>query len=222
MLSTMKKKILSKSAGFRHDRKGLSLVELIIAILIMSVFMTAVVSLISSSRVVYTEVNSDAVVQTETETVRSFISEIAIEAKECGQRSFTAPATEEGEEAENCSCIWFLAPNNETSDGSYCYYCILLEGNTNILRYKKVSASDSSLTDADGKKFGVSTFDYNTFFTGTKGNEYCLLAQHANAITCSTIGVGDSGSKVISVNLTFHFNNADYTRNMRFAARNMS
>ncbi len=181
------------------DNSGFSLVELIVSILIMSVIAGIVVALITSSQITYNEVKTEAVVQGEAETVRSFINEIAIEAKKCGK----APVGASGDK-----CIWFYAPDNTSvTRGVYSYYFILHEKADQVLRYAKY---DVSIGDP-----GADDFDFDTTLAGLYGDAYSLLAEHV-------AGIDLTSKKPITITVNLKFNNSDYTKNMVFTGRNMN
>ena len=102
---------------FRENEQGFSLIELIVSILIMSVIAAMVVLLMSSSRRTYRSVNADAVVQSESELVRKFIGELALEARSWGQRTVKIGG-------KQYKTIWIKALDNDTEGlerGSYTY-----------------------------------------------------------------------------------------------------
>ena len=206
------------------DNSGYSLVELIVSMLVMSIIMVMVVMLISTSRRTYNTVNTEAVIQSEAEAVRSFINEIAIEAQQYGQESTIG--------TEGDSCIWFLSPDNESTDkNKYCYYFILHEaGDNGILRYGKYNCDTSidskeiriKLNDTTTKivgKDGYSLYDLlESDSTKIKGDDYRLLAEHVKSISFETSAEG-----LITLNLKLSYNDIeDYTKSFIFAGRNMN
>ena len=219
-----------------RDDRGFSLIELIVSILIMSVITAMVVILISTSRATYNEVNTESVVQRETEAVRTFVSELAVEAKDCGWKDFTyatTPAPGEAEVTKNYSCIWFMSPDNGDSAASTEYYCyfLLLEKETEIVRYGRYicyvteagpSGTTRKLNPAlkDGDVLLGPTFDYGKLLVGdatTKlaGDAYALLATHVTKLALN------KSNGLISVELDLNYNNAAYEKHLLFAGRNM-
>ena len=220
---------------FSRDDTGYSLVELIVSILIMSVITGMIIILISTSRKTYQTVNRDAVIQEETELVRNFINEIAIEAVDCGQFGTNAPTDTDD------MCIWFLAPDNVQKSDNYYYYFFLLEKATNTLRYGRyIQMEDSTnynrvlvqeVTDpgSGGTKKVVlpegfdylkllensSNVDKNGKSTSIAGDDCKLLAQYVTGISCR------SEQGLIKVTLNMEFDGAEFTKNLMFNGRNM-
>lgn len=213
-----------------RDDRGFSLIELIVSILIMSVITGMVIILISTSQSTYNEVNTESVVQRETEAVRSFINELAIEAKDCGSAGFTyAPP---GGTTKAYSCIWFMAPDNNDSAASTNYYCyfLLLEEDSQIVRYGKYPAYQEETVEGvttrvlnpilkNGDTLLGAGFDYGGLLVGNStriaGNEYALLAQHVTSLSLT------KSAGLITVGLELGYNNASYTKTLIFAGRNM-
>ena len=198
---------VKKRNGIENNDRGFSLIELIVAILIMSVIMLAVVTLIASSRAAYRGAITEATIQGETETVRNFINEIAIEAKDYGIR--------EVGDAGN-KCLWFLAPNNEVSDKSeYCYYCILFEkaaDDNGTLRYKKLAPT-----------INVDTVtDIEPYLSDIVGDDYSLLAEHVKSIMCTKVLLSTGkADPLIIVDLGMSFNGSTQEKRLMFAGRNI-
>lgn len=212
------------------DDKGFSLVELIVSILIMSIMTGIIVMLISTSRTLYSNVNTEAVVQTETEAIRSFIGELALEARACDSGSFTV-TNAEGENHTDYY-VWFLAPNNDVEDegtsSDYYYYFLLRESDTNIVRYGRYSEkikvgseikyNPVLLQGADtvfGGTYSFATLLETNAATKIYDENYSLLAEHVTAMNCST------SNGLITVNLTLTYNGVSYPKTLVFAGRNM-
>jgi prepilin-type N-terminal cleavage/methylation domain-containing protein len=207
-----KEKTVREKNYLSSDNSGFSLVELLVSILIMSVVTGIVVTLISSSRIAYTEVKAEAVVQEESETVRTFINEIAIEARDCGKALV-------GSSGDHC--IWFYAPDNESDNKSnYCYYFILCETSNRVLRYKKYPNTITSPSAG---------LDYEALLvtnesTKVAGDPYSLLAEHVNGIDLSKVLSGDAThntGSLITVNLLMDFAEDDYNKHFVFDGRNI-
>ncbi len=209
-----------------YGNKGYSLVELIVSILIMSVITGVIVVLISSSQRTYNEVNRDAVVQGETEMIRNYIGEIALEAFSCGQFGDPDPSVA----ADNC--IWFLAPDNKTGSNDKYYYFFLLEKANHVLRYgryKQMNGADFNniLIGSDGKIFGTG-FNYLKLLedttnedidhkkTAIAGDDYKLLAEHIDQISLSA----DAATGLITITVKMNYDGAGVTRNIVLSGRN--
>ncbi|MBO4416267.1 MAG: prepilin-type N-terminal cleavage/methylation domain-containing protein [Lachnospiraceae bacterium] len=211
--------------------EGFSLVELIVAILIMSYVSAIVVMLISSARSAYTAVNTDAVVQTEVDAVRAYVSEIAIEAVSCG----AGPVSAVGGSDEGFY-IWFYAPDDSVSASlgtaatEKCFYFLYHEGGENgILRCHKYPALGKNgcpfydnldlNSDRNGLKEGYDYYSLLVANTSTKlkGQKYDLLAEHIKDINCSA----DTNTGLITINLVVEYFGEEYRKNLIFAGRNM-
>ena len=210
--------------------KGFSLIELIVSILIMSIMTGIIVMLIATSRTLYSEVNTEAVVQTETEAIRNFIGELALEARACDSGSVTVNVGEDGTRTDYY--IWFLAPNNDVEAGGtstdYYYYFLLREADTNIVRYGRYSEKvkvgseyhlNPVLLQGSDTVFG-GTYSFATLLetnaaTKLYDEDYSLLAEHVTAMSCS------SSNGLITVNLTLTYNGVSYPKTLVFAGRNM-
>lgn len=232
----MKEKIVKRNRRMDLGDKGYSLVELIVAILITSVLTGMIVVLISTSRTTYSVVNTEAVIQTEAETVRGFIGEIAIEASQYGVSSLSGAESISGAD----TCIWFLSPDNESaaSGGSsvnkYCYYFILHEAGNDVLRYGKYDC-DTTIDSDDiriktGSVSGGTTqvipkndpeqlykLLENDSVTKIKDDKYSLLAEHITKIECTE---PTKYKGLITFGLTLEYNGETQNKSFVFAGRN--
>ena len=220
---------MQREDALKLNNKGLSLVELIVTILLMSAVMGIILIFISSSRNVYQVVETQAGLQTEAEIAKSFISELAVEATDVGTFTYSD---------NSASGIWILAPDNsysglntvtDASTGTtstvsmdYKYYFILLEKANSVLRYCTLDDEDTRLLDASGNKLGTGV-DYAALFsseasggTGTYGDPYSLLAEHVTGISCSV-----SQTSLISIVLNLEYNSTAYTTTINVAGRNI-
>ncbi len=214
------KKLLMRNEGY-------SLIELIVSILIMSIIMGAVIVLLATSRMTYEEVSTEARLQTEMESVRNFISEIALETKQCKVI-----------DSETLKTVWFYAPdydlesNESITPNEYCYYFILHYKNEHILRYAKVREyrknvhEDGSVsytpepglfkesTDTEPLKDG---YDYSGLISAAD-KPYSLLAQYVDFIDLEV----DETTGLITVELKMQeMRGKKYEKSLVFAGRNM-
>lgn len=190
--------------------EGYTLVELIVSILIMSVLSGMIIMLISSSRTTYTVVNTEAVLQEEAETVRIFINEIALEAKDCTADSASEDVFDSSH--PNDRYMWILAPDNSSISGGSTdlyYYCLLFDKDSETLRYGKYPFDTTDILDTSSTTF------YKTLLAGLRSDKYSLLAQHVTGFECFKDG------NIISVTLSLNYNNTDATKTMIFSGRNM-
>ncbi len=198
------------------NNNGYSLVELIVSILIMSMIGGIIVMLISSSRNTYNVVNTEAVIQQESEAVRTFVNELAIEAYDCtnsGDPSAYGYAIDCG---GGDKCIWILAPDNHqgpTVDYSNYYYFLFLEGSSHCLRYVRISASEiADINDTDNI---IALLKGNDSSYKVFGDDYSLLAEHISDIRCKRSG------NLITVSVALSFNDQSPLKTMVFNGRNM-
>nr|MCR5103473.1 hypothetical protein [Eubacterium sp.] len=176
----------------------------------------------------YNEVNTEAVIQGETESIRNFVGELALEA-----RSFYYEKL-----SNNDQCIWFYGPDYDKSGltADYCYYFLLRENDTNIVRYGKFSEklknTETGVIEqnpdlvvnghfiADELGEGES-YDYLTLLETTgrdsciHGDKYALLAQYVANMEC----VGSNG--LITVTLKLNYNDTTSDKTLVFAGRNL-
>ncbi len=213
---------------FKRDDRGFSLVELIVAMLIMSVIVLMVVLMISTSRRTYNTVKTDAVLQSEAEIVRNFIGEIAVEAKSWGQKEYI-------DGTDSYRFIWLKAPDNDKTgvDRNYFYYIFLLKGDK--LRYGKFPESAALNNVTDSKIFGTGfTFpDADSYGFNILTDPYTLLAEHLSeetdeadrGISCNESPYLDTDNKyktakLVNIKLNFLYNEHKYGTTMNYAARN--
>ena len=237
-------KVEKMNLRYERDDRGFSLIELIVSILIMSVISAMVVMLISSSRATYSEVNTDAVLQGDAETVRKFIGELALEARSWGEEKVNISGTPykliwikaldndtEGLERGSYEYTYFEDGNPKTGTRLYYYYVFLLRSSGGPLAYGKYKYD--TLVPADGVLFGKDndgdgihdgfTFpaegDYykNNILT----DKYSIIAEHVTDISCST-ATDNNDRELISVGLELNYNGHEYKTSMNFAGRNKS
>ncbi len=218
---------MKKVAMRDFDNKGFSLIELIVSILIMSVMTGMIIMLISASRATYNEVNTEAVIQGETEAIRNFVGELALEARLFHYEQLS----------NNDQCVWLYAPDYDESGATtnYCFYFLLREHDTNIVRYGKFpekidDGHGAMIQNPDlvvGGNFIISTYeicdsyDYLALLetadadTCIYKDKYALLAEHVSNMECS----GSNG--LITVTLKLNYNEAQSDKTLVFAGRNL-
>ena len=201
------------------DERGFSLIELIVAILIMSVVSAMVVVLISTSRNTYSLVKTDAVLQEQSEMVRKAISEIAVEASMWGEDTYN-----DGHDLYDF--IYFYSPNNaelglsNPADSDRYYYLFMLRPDGKLACGKFYP---TSLMNSEKKVlqagYSIPTSDENGY--SIFNSEYNVIAENVSSIRCSTesFGSGDA-KKLITVDLNFEYNGHTYKSSMNFAGRN--
>lgn len=212
----------------RINNQGYSLVELIVTVLISGMITTMVMIFVTVSRNSYDRVNKDTVLQTEAQMATSYIGDIAIEAKECHYTGFS-------DEDGTYQVLSIKAPDAEYVSGTKYdyYYIILLEENSNILRFCKVK--DDATLQADGTYVlpddselvftaGTNDIDYKTMLgTGHKniiGNKRALLAQY---VTDMRVTIPDitSRERLVQIQLTFTYQDVVYQATKNIASRNI-
>ena len=205
------------------DNSGTSLVELIVSILIMSVISGIVIILISTSRVTYDEITTDAELQTESETARRFISEVAVEAQSWGS----------GTDRTNHRYIWFRSPNNE-NDGKAgasrtpdCYYVFMLMPKTTDKesrlvygKYAKGTGTNQIANDDALSSAGTETVEFpstDLYHNNIYSDDYSILAEHITRIECTD---SKTAGSLITVYMELKYNDREYSRTLNFAGRN--
>ena len=210
------------------DNSGYSLVELIVTILVMSMVTGMVVMLITTSRNTYKIVNTDAQLQGEVQTIKNFISEIAIEASSNGEFSYVTSG------GYTNKCIWFIARENEETDvladslRQYCYF-ILYEQKDKVLRYGRILASDPRIVKNDRilNPADFSSTDYEQLMgpvaaggIGISGDKYGLLANYIEAISCSSTKDSRTARGLITVGLRLEYADQEYVTTLNLEGRN--
>ncbi|MCR5685582.1 MAG: prepilin-type N-terminal cleavage/methylation domain-containing protein [Lachnospiraceae bacterium] len=195
------------------DNGGFSLVELIVSVLIMSAIMGIVMMLISSSRATYSEVKTDAVMQTEAGVVRRFMGELAVEAENWGEKTISVSG------GGSYKCVYLLAPGNENTDtAEKYYYCFLLRTDVadGILRYGKYEYSDTSNYLENHLKSSGLIDEYGI---ATYTDPYAVLAEHVSDISVGSTGTGGRYS-LMTVTMKLEYNGEQYETTMNFTGRN--
>ena len=206
-----------------RNNQGFSLLELVVSILIMGVLSGIIVILISVSRRTYSTVNTETVIQTETEAVRNFIGEIALEAKEYGYVTEMDPT----DASYPDTCVWFLGPDNTAAGYSseYYYHFILCEkdGDSYVLRYGKfpklVPGTDTvnpDLLNDENVLFGEN-YSFKNLLASIKGDKYSFLAEHIKSMSCSD---PESDDGLITITLSVGYNDVLYDSTFVYAGRN--
>ena len=200
----------------KSRNSGFTLVELIVSILIMSVVMGIVTIAITTSRVTYREVNTDAVLQGEGEVIRQFIGEIAVEARVWGSSSLTR--TVSGIDY-TYDYVWFKAPDNESTDRkAYSTYVFMHRKDKSVLSYGKYPG-DLAMPLADGTSFPAA----DNYGCNILDDIYAVLAEHVTGISLEAssddVSLSDS-RRLISMDMTLEYNNHDYKMTMNYQGRN--
>lgn len=234
---------------YKRDDRGFSLIELIVSILIMSMISAMVIMLISSSRATYSEVNTDAVLQGEADTVRKFISELALEARSWGQKTVNLSG------GGTYKLIWIKALDNDTEGlerGSYTYtyqeeeggamvdktgsryyyyYVFLLRPDGALAygkyKYDTLVQGGALFGDVDNDGIGDG-FSFPAVVGDTGGDyynndiltsPYAIIAEHVTDISCKN-AVDNNNKELISIDLSLDYNDHTYATKMNFAGRN--
>jgi prepilin-type N-terminal cleavage/methylation domain-containing protein len=132
------------------DNKGLTLIELIVCILMLSLISGMVAMFVMTSTNSYNIIHNEVQMQTEADVALTFINELAVEARDYGYVGNFTHAT-----AGECSAMCIYAPDSlaksvtETSVEN-CYYFIWHQNNDNKLRFCKFSIGDAGIVKLEG------------------------------------------------------------------------
>lgn len=186
----------NKKQGRKLNSRGYSLIELIIAMLVTSIVMLAVISFVTTAINSYRNTNAEASIQIEAQVASNTIGDIIISATDC---QFI-------ETAVSGTPSKLLAVRN----GNNC--CIvMLDENASKLRLKKVDIDDAVLDEVSGKIDAKATAE--KFFMA--GNDKMLLADYA-----TDMDIFDIDTPLVQVKLSFAFDGKSYTGNYMINRRN--
>ncbi len=180
----------------KRNNKGYSLVELIVAMLVTSVIMLAVVSFISTAMNSYRRTNADAAIQVEAQIAANTLSDIIISSTKCSFEEATVSGV-------NCSL--FTVQNNEG------YYIIILDKQDDKIRLKKFGNDEVELDFATGELDSKATAERY----GMTGNDKMLLASYAK-----DIGLYGLDTSLVQLELSFEFDGKSYVGNYMINRRN--
>ncbi len=217
----------------KHSNQGFSLIEMVVAVLVAGVLMIGVAAFISTSRVTYSKVSTEARLQEEATATTNFLNEILIESKRCGCQEIKDTST-----GKDLKYIWVKALENDPASAAdirveYVYFIVFekpASGETSgVLRYKKVPASSTdimiSIDASTGEDImtlagttesgGVSTTDY---FEDVVGNKYAFISRNVTDMTFNSIK--SQNGNLYKVNLSFNYNGQDFSATVNNLSRN--
>ncbi len=201
------------------NNAGISLIEIVVALMMVGMISAMLVLFITISRNSYKEVASEATLKEEAGYSVGFIEEIALEAYECA----VLKGTQNGTEYTRAFSI--LAPDITMSDLSApkSYYLFLLDRNTSAIRFYSLPEDDTVYLT----KTAEGGIDLETTLTklGTRLDEKNrLLAQYVNSMDVKVYGRGTGNYKnasLIELAIDFEYMDKTYTATRKVTARNM-
>lgn len=204
---------VNKTAKQLHkDNKGLSLVELIVTILLMSVISSMIVLFISSSRSNYELISTESALQTEAQAASGFIYDILLEAENVDYYGGdgTLPASSVVTDGAIGSAKVLAVNNGEKVN------VVLYEAEKKQLRYytldiaDAVGASSSAITALKDK-------------AGAEDPKYSLLADYVTGFDYSKVTEGGApdGPYYSNLNLEFEYAGRVYRTTIDVSGRNM-
>lgn len=229
---------MKRDLRFKNDERGITLVEMIVSILIMSVISAMIVMFISTSRTAYDVVSTDAMLQSNVEIVRKYIGELAVEASSWGKRSYTYSETVEGGGSvdHTVDLIWFKALDNDQeglkrdyydtytdAEGNerhrfYYYYVFLLRPDGKLAYGKyPYSASLMGTGSLFGEGFTLPNEDY--YENNILSDPYSILAEHVTSIDC-TNSATPGKTELMKVKMALEYNGHQYDATINFSGRN--
>lgn len=198
------------------NNAGFSLVELIVSILITGFICGMIVAFISISRRTYSNINTEAVLQTEASIASNYVNELLLEAQACNQGTFSYIGDDGA--SHDAKVLWIKAPDNSSADRNRaCDYFILLEKDTGILRFcRKIAvASTPESMSNPSVLYGICQDMLN--------DRYALLAEHVTSIDIIpnlTDGVPGVGT-LVEFKLSLDYAGKAYNTTLYVAARNL-
>lgn len=206
------------------NNAGFSLVELIVAVLIMGVVALLISTFLLTSRTAYEKVDTAAEIQTEAEAATTFIRNIAVEALAAGSGRIMDNV------GNSCEVIWFLSSDDKNPSGTRLnyYYFVVHDRAADALRYcKKLAGDETGAVAPAGGEFTNDELQAILGGTSVIGNPYCLLAEHImndpskGELVLNTI-TGEHGT-LIEVAIKFEYaQSGEYKVSVKSLARNMS
>lgn len=213
------KKIKKNNAGF-------SLIEMVVAVLIASLLMLGVAAFVSTSRITYSKVTTDARLQEEATAATNYINELLIESKLCG----SGTVTDTGGKVLNY--IWIRAQQTEKVGGVetknlYTYFIVFEKPGTGettgALRFKKVLGDDGGklhfVLNSSTGNYDLTITNATSYFHEIVGNKYHFICRCVKDISLNT--VDGSNGKLYKVNLQFNYNGKDFSATVNNLSRNV-
>ncbi len=200
------KKIKEKADKINKDNRGLSLVELIVTVLLMSVISGMIVLFIASSRSNYELISTETALQTEAQAATGFIYDILLESENVIFGEYDATLVG-GTGSDKVKVLSAKSGDN--------YSVVLFEEGSGNLRYTSMSAievaSDSVITVLNNRAGAGNNLI---------GDKYSLLAEYVTDMTYTEYGVTSSAITYSNVNLDFEYAGRNYRTTIDVKGRN--
>ena len=216
----------------KNNNAGFSLVEMVVSVLIASLLMLGVAAFVSTSRITYSKVTTEAKLQEESNAATNFLNELLRESKKCG---ISGEITDAGTH-KKFKYIWIKALENDPGnpatnptpsplpsirDESYYFIIFEMPGTgeqTGVLRYKKVPATDSNINIADDGTLTVAS--PTTYFSDVIGNNHKYIC---GCVTSMTLQKESSiNGSLYKVQLEFLYNGQTFSATVNNMSRNLA
>lgn len=234
---------MKKTTGGKLNNGGYSLVELIVAVLVMAVVMGICLTLVTTSMNTYNFVNTDAVLQEESLFAMTYIENTAVEASQIAYSSVAVQ--DDAGTVHDCTVAAILTPG--TASGTACHI-LLYEKDTRVLRFAKLDGvtrdpdpgdgtprqwHSASLTaylgsdviplkDGTDGSNGIADFKFEDICgstgLGIAGNKRAMLARYISDFQISTV---TGAAKLIHVELGLNFNSKSFSATKNIVGRNI-
>lgn len=199
------------------NNKGITLIELIVTTLIMSMVVGIVVIFVASSRNSYIVVHNEAIMQTEAEIAMTYITDIAEEAsayRVTGNYSISDGA---GSKTYNALVM-------KAIDSVPYYYFIVHDVNACELKFCRIECSDEDKlkwtagTDKDSiNNIDVlATLEANNIYEAD--NKRCFLADY---VTAFNPVIPENNKGLLQVSLEFEYGDSSYSAGKNITSRNI-
>ncbi|MDE6636156.1 MAG: prepilin-type N-terminal cleavage/methylation domain-containing protein [Lachnospiraceae bacterium] len=207
----------NKIRYMRQSNKGVTLIELIVTVLIMSIIVGVIGLFISSSRNSYVRISNETAMQAEADIAMTFLTDIAEEASAFRIETENMLSSDGGTREYDVLCIQVSDPTP--------YYCFIVHDVVGEeLRFCKVSHDDSAnLLWVEGtSEDNINNIDIKATLEANNinnpSNKRCFLAKY---ITGFDTVVPPEKSGLLRVSIELKYGGNTYTANKNISSRNI-
>lgn len=200
------------------DNRGLSLVELVVTTLMMSMVALIIMLFVSASKNSYIEVQNEVTMQTEADMALTYISNIAEQAMEYG---FTGEYTSSIDN-NTYSVLTMKAPLKNSSSYDNYYYFIIFEKAENVLRFYKLKDNDHSIVWNDNNAVKeIPNINIDQTVHSAYGNKRKLLARYIDSFA-PNVSEGLTSKGLMRMCINLKYGNSVYSADKNIYSRNVS
>ena len=209
--------MINKLTFLRKSNKGVTLIELIVTILIMSIVIGCVGLFISASRNSYFRINNETALQNEADVAMTFLTDIAEEAS--AYRISEEYLAVSGGAARQFEVLCMQVYDSEPF---FCFIVHDVEGKE--LRFLKISCNDTEkLLWTEGTSGGnINNIDIKGTLSANginnPGNKRCFLASY---VTEFKTAVASENKGLLQVSIELQYGGSTYSANKNILSRNI-